>query len=171
MVRRHPTRHPPERVTKVATERNQARAKLLRATEAETLELGASTAIFVATGSVTGGEFGLFRWEMEPHAGGARPHVHRTFSESFYVLTGGVRLYDGQGWIDAVPGDFLHVPPGAVHGFANEADASASMLILFCPGAPREEYFRELAALRESGRVLRPKERSEFLARHDQYMV
>ncbi len=45
------------------------------------------------------------------------------------------------------------------------------MLILFAPGAPREDYFRATAELAESGRQLSDEERTEFLARHDQYMV
>ena len=43
------------------------------------------------------------------------------------------------------------------------------MLILFAPGAPREEYFRELAAIRDTGRTLTYDEWTEFFARHDQY--
>ena len=43
-------------------------------------------------------------------AGGANPHYHRTISESFFVLSGTVRLYDGARWFDAVAGDFAYVP-------------------------------------------------------------
>ena len=32
--------------------------------------------------------FGLYRWEMTGDRGGAAPHIHRSFSESFYVLSG-----------------------------------------------------------------------------------
>ncbi len=49
--------------------------------------------------------------------------------------------------------------------------APASMLILFAPGPPREEYFRELAERISSGRQYSDEERAEFLARHDQYEV
>jgi quercetin dioxygenase-like cupin family protein len=126
---------------------------------------------FVAPGSVTDGRYGLFRLEMHPRAGGPAAHFHRTFSESFYILDGSVRLYDGGSWIEASAGDFLHVPEGGIHAFGNESDATASMLILFAPGTPREDYFRELAEIADSGRVLEPEERAAFLERHDQYMV
>jgi uncharacterized RmlC-like cupin family protein len=49
-------------------------------------------------------------------------------------------LFDGHNWIDATAGDFLYVPPG-LHGFRNQADEPASILMLFAPGAPREQYF------------------------------
>ena len=38
---------------------------------------------FVASGSLTGGEFGLFRYELAAGAPGPAAHFHRTFSESF----------------------------------------------------------------------------------------
>lgn len=125
---------------------------------------------FVAPGSVTDGRYGLFRWEMDPRAGGPTPHFHRTFSESFYVLAGAVRLFDGRDWVEARSGDFLHVPEGGIHAFSNEAsDEPAAMLILFAPAPPRERYFIELAEIADSGRELGEDELAAFLAKHDQY--
>jgi hypothetical protein len=43
------------------------------------------------------------------------------------------------------------------------------MLILFVPGAPREEYFRALGEIARGGREFTPDEWAEFLASHDQY--
>ena len=76
---------------------------------------------YLATGATTDGRFGLYRWDMGPEPGGAQPHFHRTFSESFFVLSGTVQLYDGKGWLDAEPGDFDYVPEGGIHGFRNES--------------------------------------------------
>ena len=95
---------------------------------------------YLATGATTGGQFGLYRWSMAG-PGGPGPHFHRTMSESFFVLAGTIRIYDGTEWRDCVEGDFVHVPPGGIHGFHNESGAAASMLIHFAPGAPREAYF------------------------------
>lgn len=67
---------------------------------------------YLATGASTGGEFGLYRVDMPPRGTGPSTHFHRTISESFFVLSGSVRLFDGQNWIDATPGDFLYVPVG-----------------------------------------------------------
>lgn len=139
--------------------------------EVETLVRPNATNAFVAPGSVTHGQFGLFRYTMSAHAGGPDAHFHKTFSESFYVIEGTVRLYDGENWVDTKAGDFLYVPEGGIHAFRNDSDAPASMLILFAPAPPRENYFRELAELADSGRRLPEAEYAEFLARHDQYMV
>ncbi|HZM81257.1 MAG TPA: cupin domain-containing protein [Candidatus Limnocylindrales bacterium] len=126
---------------------------------------------FVAPGSATRGQYGLFEWNMQPRTAGADAHFHKTFSESFFVLSGTVEFFNGQAWVKGGPGDFLYVPMGGVHGFRALSDEPSSMLILFAPGPPREWYFRELAEIRESGRSLSDEEWTEFLARHDQYSV
>ena len=125
----------------------------------------------LATQASTGGEYGLFRWDMAAAPSGPEPHFHRSTSEAFYVLEGTVALFDGTGWTDAGPGDFLYVPPGGIHAFRNRSGAPASMLMLFAPGAPREEYFAELARIGESGRSLTEQKWAELYARHDQVMV
>lgn len=126
---------------------------------------------YLATGGTTGGAYGLYRWEMGPNPSGPSAHFHRTMTESFYVLSGTIRLYDGVRWVDGRPGDFLFVPEGGVHAFRNESGEPASMLILFTPGAPREAYFEELADIAATGRTLTPEEWTELYRRHDQYMV
>jgi quercetin dioxygenase-like cupin family protein len=136
-----------------------------------TLERPTSSVQFVATGSLTQDRYGLFRWNMQPHAGGPKPHFHRTFSEAFYVLEGRVKLYDGRAWLDAGPGDFVHVPEGGIHAFANESNAPAAMLILFAPGLPRERFFSATAEIANAGRELSPEEWTAFYAEHDQFMV
>lgn len=125
---------------------------------------------YLATGESTAGEFGLYRWEMAAAASGPEPHFHKTISESFYVLAGAVRLYDGEHWLDGAPGDFLFVPEGGIHAFRNESGEPASILILFAPGAPREDYFETLARVAE-GLVLGDDEKAEFFLRHDTYWI
>ena len=81
-----------------------------------------------------------------------------------------VRVFNGEQWIDATPGDFVHVPAGGVHGFRNESGEPASFLLLFAPGAPREGYFETLAEI-AGGRRFKPEEWKELYERHDQFMV
>lgn len=119
---------------------------------------------YLATTETTRGEFGLYRVVMKPRAGGPKTHFHRTISESFFILGGTVRLYNGDKWIEAEQGDFLHVPQGGLHAFRNDSDAPAEMLLLFTPGAPREEYFEKLGQIAEQ-------ERAAFLDKHDSYFV
>ena len=123
---------------------------------------------FVAPGSVTAGRYGLFEYRMAPRSPGPRPHYHRTFSESFYVLSGELTIFDGQVWSTFGVGDYVHVADSGVHAFRNDGEDPAAFLILFAPGIAREQFFLELAELRRSGRELSPEERVEFYARHDQ---
>jgi mannose-6-phosphate isomerase-like protein (cupin superfamily) len=124
-------------------------------------------ASYLATGASTNGQFGLYRWDMAGPPSGPDPHFHRSISESFFILSGTVRLYDGKRWIDATPGDFLYVPEGGVHAFRNESGEPASMLLMFAPGAPREAYFEGLSELAE----LTDEERTKFMIEHDTYWL
>jgi mannose-6-phosphate isomerase-like protein (cupin superfamily) len=122
---------------------------------------------YIAGGDRTNGTFGLYRWNFGPDESGPEPHFHRAINESFYVLSGEVELYDGTGWKTASTGDFMFVPEGGVHGF--HGSNHASMLLMFAPGAPREDYFETLAAIAEN--PLSEEERTEFMLRHDTYWV
>jgi mannose-6-phosphate isomerase-like protein (cupin superfamily) len=142
-------------------------ARYRTAAQEPELLMRSGTASYLATAASTAGEFGLYRWDMAGPPSGPDPHFHKTISESFFILAGTVRLYDGRRWIDASAGDFLFVPEGGVHAFRNESGAPASMLLLFAPGAPREGYFEGLAGLPD----LSEEEKAEFFLRHDTYWL
>jgi mannose-6-phosphate isomerase-like protein (cupin superfamily) len=146
---------------------------VLRPGDAEPeLRVGAvSAAAYLANGATTDGQFGLYRWDMGPAPAGAAPHFHRTMSESFVVVSGAVRFFDGARWFDGRAGDFVYVPEGGIHAFRNESGEPASMLILFVPGAPREEYFETLAAVARGERTITPEELRDLQLRHDNIMV
>jgi len=125
---------------------------------------------YLMTGQRSHGLFGLYRWEMDGRPTGPGPHFHRTISESFYILSGSVRIYDGRRWIDTSAGDFIHVPEGGLHGFRNESGAPAAMLIHFAPGAPREGYFEGTARL-SRGEKMTEQELADFYRLHDNILV
>lgn len=120
---------------------------------------------YLATGDRTERRFGLYRWTFGEQETGPGAHFHRAISEQFYVLSGEVHLYDGRAWVTAGPGDFLYVPEGGLHGF--RGGGGASMLLMFAPGGPREDYFETLARAGE----MSEEERTEFMVRHDTYWV
>lgn len=146
-------------------------ARLRIASHPAELKVGMSEASYLATGESTGGKFGLYRWDMAPATPGATPHFHRTISESFFILSGTVGLYNGESWTDATAGDYLYVPEGGIHGFRNASSGPASMLILFAPGADREPYFQGLADVALGRRKFTPDEYKAFCDSHDNIFV
>ena len=124
---------------------------------------------FLATGATTRGLFGLYRMDLAVTGSGPGPHFHRTFQESFFVLSGEIKIFDGRDWRKAQTGDFVHVPEGGIHGFRNEPGAPASLLIHFAPGAPREAYFQEQAEFAST--LPSDEELAEFYLRHDNHWV
>ena len=146
-------------------------AKFRSASAEPELTIGSRAKVhYLATGSSTQGRFGLYRWEMESGSPGPIAHFHKTFSESFFILSGVVELFNGNDWVDATAGDYLYVPEGGIHGFRNNSGKPATMLILFAPGAPREPYFEALAEI-AAGRQFSEEEWAEICIRHDNYFI
>ena len=152
-------------------DKGEVSAKYRPAEQMPELTIGSGTAVrYLATGASTQGQFGLYRWDARPRTPGPSAHFHRTMSESFFILAGTVRLFNGEGWIDARAGDYLYVPEGGLHAFNNESDEPASMLLLFAPGAPREAYFEALAE-KAAGRQFSDEEWKVICIRHDNYFI
>lgn len=135
--------------------------------EPELVGTGGNRTHYLATHASTGGEFGLYKVDLGPKSPGPSTHFHKSISESFFILSGHVQLYDGDRWVTAGAGDFLYVPVGGLHAFKNDSDDPASMIMLFSPGAPREEYFEKVAEMAQKG----GEEFGEFLVKHDSFFV
>jgi quercetin dioxygenase-like cupin family protein len=160
-------RLPPYPPARYAGDTGQVSATLRRGDAPADYESWGVKYSYLATQKSTDGDFGLYRVDLAPAAGGPGPHFHKAMSESFFVLSGTMRLYDGRDWIDGQAGDYLFVPPGGLHGFRNEAREPASILMLFAPGAPREAYFEGFADLAD----MTDDERREFFISHDNFFV
>jgi len=146
-------------------------AKFRPMTQGPELAIGDRVAArYLTTGVSTKGRFGLYRWDKIPHMPGATAHFHKTMSESFFVLSGTVGFFNGERWIDATAGDFLYVPEGGIHGFRNDSNDAASMLILFAPGIAREPYFEALAEM-AAGRQFSDEEWASICIKYDNYFV
>jgi len=78
-----------------------------------------------------------------PRDVGAPPHDH-DFDESYYVLSGSLRLTVAGKEVELDAGEFIHIPGRTVHGFKGTSDAPTQILILQSPG-DADEFFRACA--------------------------
>lgn len=99
-----------------------------------------------ASEAETGGLCSVWEGRVPPRAVGAGPHLHRGRDELFYVLEGELALRIGEERRVAGPGTFAFVPRGTVHGFHNESDAGATILVVHHP-AGFERYLDAMQQL------------------------
>lgn len=60
-------------------------------------------------------------------------HHHGGYETSIYVVSGRLRMESGPGGgtvVEAVAGDFLHVPAGSVHRESNPSDAESHIVVV-----------------------------------------
>jgi quercetin dioxygenase-like cupin family protein len=95
---------------------------------------------FLATGHETNGRYAL--WEaLVPPGGGPPPHVHSREEEGFYVLDGEITFTVNGERVVAKAGTFANMAVGTPHGFKNESDRPARMLISVAPAGLEEMFF------------------------------
>jgi quercetin dioxygenase-like cupin family protein len=114
--------------------RRDAAAHVLhvRRGEGEQLWVVGDTYTFKLTARETGGR--LLAWEAEiPPEAGPPPHIHHAQLEAYYVLEGELTILDDDRTFTARAGDFVYIPPGAVHAFRNASTRPARMLIWMSP--------------------------------------
>ena len=62
------------------------------------------------------------------------PHYHKGIEETFLVKKGNLQFLLGDEVFTLSDGDFVRVPPGVRHGFANLSDEDVELLVSFHPG-------------------------------------
>ena len=67
---------------------------------------------FLVTGKQSDGAYCIMG-AIVPPAGRPPPHIHRREQESFYLLDGTLDIQMGDSAVQALTGDFIHIPCGA----------------------------------------------------------
>jgi quercetin dioxygenase-like cupin family protein len=102
-----------------------------------------------------------------PSGGGPPPHRH-DFEESFTLLEGQLEPSFRGEHTTARPGDTVHVPANAPHGFTNSADAAVRLLCI-CSPAGQEQFFelvgQPVASRTEPPPPLNEDEQAAFIAK------
>ena len=140
-----------------------SRVQVVRTGDGELIEAAGVQHLF----KLTGGALGLERFQLPAGTVGARPHVHGSHDEYFYVLTGTLTLATDDGEVTLRAGDLAAAPRGCLHGYRNaSADAPATALCLYTPPG-YEQYFRDVHAAAADGAEVTPQLLAELRSRYD----
>jgi mannose-6-phosphate isomerase-like protein (cupin superfamily) len=102
-------------------------------------QVGSITFTIKAGTEETNGAYSLVEASGEVFA---TPHIHHDREEAFYILEGRATFLAGEERVEAVPGSFLLVPRGHVHGF--RCEGPGKLIIIHSP-AGFERFFKETA--------------------------
>lgn len=108
--------------------------------EGRTISVVGDVYRFLVTAQETGGTYAQFEATVPP-GGGPPLHIHSREEEGFFVIEGEVTFQINDETIVAGPGMFANVPRGVKHGFRNESDTPARMLITLAPAGLEEMFF------------------------------
>ncbi|NJC69939.1 cupin domain-containing protein [Planosporangium thailandense] len=97
------------------------------------------------SGNESGGSLAIIE-AVFPPGGNAPPHLHRTHTESFYVVSGLFRVRTGDEIVEVGSGAFCYAPRGVPHAFENIGDEPGTLLSVINP-AGYENHFREINAI------------------------
>jgi quercetin dioxygenase-like cupin family protein len=94
-------------------------------------------------GSRTGGAFSLVEDNLKAEFA-LGLHEHRTHSETFYILDGGLKFFMDRKWFTATKGTMVYIPAGVPHA-VKMADGPGKSLMIFQPSF-FEDYLAKLAS-------------------------
>ena len=97
---------------------------------------GADRGRILVSGAETNGRYSLMEWTVAPSTGplGYGPHRHHQIEETFLIRSGHLQFLLDDQITTMGPGDFVRVPPGTRHGYANISGQPVEMLVSFYPG-------------------------------------
>ncbi|HET7478524.1 MAG TPA: cupin domain-containing protein [Rubrobacteraceae bacterium] len=95
----------------------------------------------------TAGAYSVHDNVIPPGSPGPRPHLHRDFEETFYVLEGELTVRVGPRKVTAPAGSFVVIPRGVVHRPSNPGTQPTRVLLIFSP-AGMDHFFEEAAERR-----------------------
>jgi mannose-6-phosphate isomerase-like protein (cupin superfamily) len=116
--------------------------------EGKLLRSPSGTLLIKLRGEDTGGAWAAIEATMAPRSGGPPLHINTREDETFYILSGTLRVQLGERTLDATAGTLTFVPRGSAHTFCNPYDEPVRFLGIISP-AGFEKYFEDEAELRE----------------------
>lgn len=133
--------------------------------EGETLGTNGMSISFKVTSEHTRDQFGVYEITLDPKTVGARLHYHRFMDETFIVKEGTVTMNIGQKEHKAKNGTVAYIPRFTPHGFRNDTNERARLILIFNPSQRREGFFRGLHEILKE----QPVDADKFLRLYNKY--
>jgi quercetin dioxygenase-like cupin family protein len=151
----------------MGSSRERVPAAVITAADGESIEAAGVEHLFKLTGAQTSGQLGLERFVLAPGGLGARPHIHWSHDEYFYILTGELAVATATIEVTLRPGDLAHARRGSVHGFRNASETTPTEGLCMYTPPGYEQYFRDVHAAVEAGAEVTPELLRDLRAMYD----
>jgi len=124
-----------------------ADTRIVKTQDGIAFEDGDDAGRILVSGTETGGAYSLMTWRVGPGAPlddttRFGPHLHRECEETFLVQSGTLEFLLGDTVTKLSTGDFVRVPAGTRHGYANISDAPVDLLVSFLPAGLEELFLK-----------------------------
>lgn len=99
----------------------------------------------LVSGADTGGRYSLMEYLVAASAGPVESygaHRHGEIEETFLVRRGSLEFLLGETVTTLNAGDFVRVPPGTRHGYANISGQPVELLVSFHPGGFEQLFLK-----------------------------
>ncbi|MEA1831858.1 cupin domain-containing protein [Methylobacterium durans] len=142
--------------------------QILRAGEGAHVRINGMEITYLARSASTHDAMGIYGVTLAARSPGAGLHRHAALTETFEVHAGTLAMrIDGRD-VDLGPGDFVLIPPGQPHAFANRSQAPVRFTLSFTPALEREGFFEGLAKLAAENRLADEVAMERLMRRYDQ---
>ena len=119
--------------------------------KSETIQVGQLRIRFLLESPDTNGALAMFEFTVPPAARMPLPHFHKHYDETIYGVEGTLTLTVEGKTVDLAPGESCFVPRGTVHGFNNLKPTHVKALAVITPALLGPDFFKEAAAIVNSG--------------------
>jgi len=132
----------------------------------EIIQVGQIQIRFLLEAADTNGAVAMFEFTVPVGARMPLPHKHERFDETIYGVEGVLTFTVEGKTVDIAPGESCFVPRGAVHGFNNLKQTNAKGLAVITPAFLGPDFFKEAAAILNSGGPPDVKKLNAVMAKH-----
>jgi quercetin dioxygenase-like cupin family protein len=134
--------------------------------ENEIIRIGQIEVRFLLESKDSNGQLAMFEFTVPAGVKVPAPHSHTHYDEMVYGLEGVMTFTVNGQATDITAGDACFIPRGAVHGFNNLKSGTARALAVVTPALIGPEYFREMAAIINTGGPPDLEKIKEVMTRH-----